>query len=119
MAGVLGKSGASDLPQLLNREDDYYFAHHRVTVPLPFYRIVLRDESAARYYFDSVSGELLAKIDRQGRGYRWLHEGLHRMDFTAAMRSRPTWDILMLLLMSGVTLVCVTGAYLGCRCLLR
>jgi hypothetical protein len=58
---------------------------------------------------------LVAKMDRDARGYRWLHEGLHRMDFTAALRGRPQWDVLTLLLMSGVTVLCVSGAYLGFR----
>jgi hypothetical protein len=47
--------------------------------------------------------------------YRWLHQGLHRLDFAAAIRARPQWDAIMLLLMSGVTVVCATGAYLGYR----
>ena len=119
VTGVLGGKGATEHPELVNREDDYYFSHHRDTVLLPVYRIVRAEPSATRYYVDTVSGELLAKIDRSARGYRWLHEGLHRMDFTAAMRGRPQWDILMLLLMSGVTMVCVTGTYLGYRRLLR
>jgi uncharacterized iron-regulated membrane protein len=119
VAGVLGEKGAAEHLELLNREDDYYFSHHRDTVPLPLYRFVLRDGSETRYYLDAVSGELLAKMDRGARGYRWLHEGLHRMDFTAAVRGRPQWDLLMLLLMSGVTVVCVTGTYLGYRRLLR
>jgi uncharacterized iron-regulated membrane protein len=103
----------------LTREDTYYFSHHRDSVALPVYRIVLRDESAARYYVDPVSGMLIAKVDRGARGYRWWHEGLHRMDFTAALRGRPQWDALMLLLMCGVTVLCVTGTYLGYRRLLR
>jgi hypothetical protein len=41
------------------------------------------------------------------------------MDFSAALRGRPQWDGLMLLLMSGVTALCVTGTYLGYRRLLR
>jgi len=40
----------------------------------------------------------------------WLHQGLHRLDFAAVLRARPLWDLIMLLLMSGVTLLCVTGA---------
>jgi uncharacterized iron-regulated membrane protein len=119
IAGALGGNGTASGPSLLTREDTYYFSHHRDIVPLPVYRIVLGDESATRYYIDAVSGTLIAKIDRGARGYRWWHEGLHRMDFTAALRRRPQWDALMLLLMSGVTALCMTGAYLGYRRLLR
>ena len=57
--------------------------------------------------------------DAAAQAYRWLHEGLHRLDFAAAIRSRPQWDALMLILMAGVTAVCMTGAYLGFRRLIR
>jgi hypothetical protein len=101
----------------MTHEDAYYFSHHRDLAWLPVYRMVLADST--RYYLDPVSGTLVAKFDRSAQAYRWLHEGLHRMDFMAAMRRRPQWDVLMLVLMSGVTLLCMTGAYLGYRRLFR
>jgi PepSY-associated TM region len=113
IARALDASGAT-IPQLLLREDDYYFSHHSTPVALPVYRLI-HNTSGTRYYFDSVSGVLLAKIDGNAQAYRWLHLGLHRLDFTAALRGRPQWDVLMLLLMTGVTLLCGTGAYLGYR----
>jgi hypothetical protein len=116
LGNALRGSATPAAPELLMREDAFYFAHHRDTAPLPVYRIIL---SGSRYYIDPVSGMLLAKIDGNAQAYRWLHEGLHRLDFTASLRGRPQWDALMWLLMSGVTLLCVTGAYLGCRRLLR
>jgi hypothetical protein len=60
---------------------------------------------------DPVSGEIVTKIDRGARGYRWMYEAPHRLDFSEAIRNRPTWDILMLFLLSGASLVCVTGLY--------
>jgi PepSY-associated TM region len=119
IAATLSSTGAPIAPWLLRQEDPYYFAHHREAAPLPVYRITLRDRSDTRYYVDPVSGMLIAKIDRAAQGFRWWHEGLHRMDFTAALRGRPQWDALMLLLMSGVTLLCGTGTYLGYRRLIR
>lgn len=110
-------STANAALELLLQEDNYYFSHHREAAALPVYRLVLA--SGTRYYFDSVSGMLLAKQDSQARAYRWLHAGLHRLDFSAALRSRPLWDVLMLVLMAGVTVGCVTGAYLGYRRLTR
>jgi hypothetical protein len=104
-------------PQLVTQEDSYYFSHHAELAVLPVYRLVLA--SGTRYYLDSVSGMLLAKLDAQSRAYRWLHAGLHRLDFAAWIRVRPQWDLIVLLLMSGVTVLCVTGAYLGYRRLTR
>jgi hypothetical protein len=103
--------------ELLRREDDFYFSHHREIAKLPVYRLIAA--AGTRYYFDPVSGMLAAKQDSQSQAYRWLHEALHRMDFAAAIRSRPQWDALMLILIAGVTVLCVTGAYLGYRRLTR
>jgi hypothetical protein len=113
---ALSGDGTPGAPQLLRQEDSYYFSHHRELAALPVYRLVLA--SGTRYYLDSVSGMLVAKLDAGSRAYRWLHEGLHRLDFAAGLRSRPQWDLIMLLLMSGVTVLCVTGTYLGYRRLL-
>jgi uncharacterized iron-regulated membrane protein len=112
---ALGGVGTPGAPQLMTQEDGYYFSHHEVAV-LPVYRLILA--SGTRYYLDSVSGMLVAKLDAQSRAYRWW-QGLHRLDFAAFLRVRPQWDLIMLLLMSGVTLLCVTGAYLGYRRLAR
>ena len=105
--------------QLLAQGDDYYFSHHGSPVGLPVYRLIAADGAATRYYIDPVSGALLAKLDRADRGYRWWHEALHRMDFVAVVRARPQWDVLMWLLMTGVSAVCITGAWLGWRRLTR
>jgi len=118
LAGVLTGAGAPITPQLMSYEDNLYFSHHRDVVALPVYRMILPG-SGTRYYVDPVTGMLVAKLDANARAYRWLHEGLHRLDFTASLRGRPQWDVLMLVLLSGVTFVCVTGAYLGFRRLTR
>jgi hypothetical protein len=113
IAGILAGNGAAPVALLMTREDAYYFSHHRDVARLPVYRIILHD--GTRYYIDAVAGTLTAKIDRSAQAYRWWHEGLHRMDLAGWLRTRPLWDAVMLLLMSGVTMLCVTGAYLGYR----
>jgi hypothetical protein len=72
-----------------------------------------------RYYLDPVSSEIVRTADADDRWYRWLHEGPHRLDFTPALRSRPLWDLVMLTLILGVTVVCITGTWLGWRRLTR
>jgi uncharacterized iron-regulated membrane protein len=111
--------GAGGVLELMTREDTYYFSHHSDSVQLPVYRFTPGTGSGTLYYIDPVSGSLLAKIDRAAQGYRWWHQALHRLDFAPALRGRPQWDALMLLLMSGVTLICATGTYLGYRRLVR
>jgi PepSY-associated TM region len=112
IADVLGGAD-SPADSLMTQEDSYYFSHHRDVARLPVYRVTLGD--GTRYYIDALSGGLIAKMDRDVREYRWLHQALHRMDFSAVLRGRPQWDVLMLILMLGVTTLCVTGTYLGFR----
>jgi uncharacterized iron-regulated membrane protein len=119
IAAALKMSGSNEAPRLITHEETYYFTHHGEKVPLPAYRLAPHDGSATLYYVDPVSGGLIVTIDRSAQGYRWWHEGLHRMDFLPALRRRPQWDILMFFLMSGVTMTCFTGAYLGYRRLTR
>jgi len=107
--------GSADAMRLIKEEDAYYFSVPGEPVELPVWRVQPRDGSGRRYYVDPVSATLIAAIDRPAEQYRWWHEALHRMDFAPLIRGRPQWDLLMWLLMSGVTVVCVTGTYLGYR----
>ena len=80
--------GGGQAELLTTSSDDYsHFAsrgesRHR----MPVYR---QPWSACgiRYYLDPLSGEVVTLDGRYQckRGYRWLHEGLHRLDFTPAL----------------------------------
>ena len=96
----------------IHEDDAYYYTHHE-PMPLPVYRIVFAD--GERFYLDGLTGEIVHAVDTSRRLYRWLHYGLHRGDFTAFLRQRPVWDALMLPLMIGVSLMGLTGAWLGLR----
>lgn len=97
---------------LIAEEDAYYFSHHE-TVTLPVWRVVLSD--GHRVYLDPRSGALLASVDGPARGYRWLHEGLHRFDFVPGFRRGPLWAAVTLLLLAAVTFGVGTGVWLGWR----
>ncbi|HMI95839.1 MAG TPA: PepSY domain-containing protein [Micropepsaceae bacterium] len=103
--------------ELIATEDAYYFdfsvAERSDPPPFPVYRIILNDAENTRYYLDPRTGELLGKIDADRRGYRWFFNGLHRLDFTAWLRMRPIWDVIMLALLLGGGGVTATGAYLA------
>ncbi len=98
----------------LTHEDAYLFAHHDEPVSLPAYRIQLSDPAQHTLYFDADTGALTAQLDSNARAQRWL-EGLHRLDLFPALRRRPVWDLLVLSLLTGVSAVCVTGAWLAYR----
>ena len=103
--------------ELVTGEDAYYFAfgiaERSDPPPFPVYRINLNDAEHTRYYLDPGTGALLRKVDADGRGYRWLFSGLHRLDFAAWLRTRPIWDMIMLVLLLGGIGITATGAYLA------
>ena len=95
---------------LLQAEDAYYYSHKQPR-ELPVWRVILGDEQRTRLYVSPVTGELRI-VDADARKMRWLERGLHGLDFSG-LRKRPLWDIVTLLLLAGVTVVTVTGAWMA------
>jgi uncharacterized iron-regulated membrane protein len=109
---LLQQEGGTAVGDMLDAEDEYYYNHHE-TRTFPVWRVVMTGDSGTRYYIDPLNGLILEKFDGNRQWYRWLFWALHRGDFLHALRIRPVWDIFMLLLLAGTTLVTVTGTYLG------
>jgi hypothetical protein len=102
---------------MLTGEDAYYFdfsiAERSDAPPFPVYRVVLNDPEHTRLYLNPQTGQLLRKVDANGRGSRWLFSGLHRIDFFGWLRVRPIWDVIVLALLLGGLAVTGTGVYLA------
>ena len=103
----------------LDREDAYYYSGYQRQARFPVYRVTLADAGATALYLDGETGRVARAIDKTARASRWLETGLHDFDFAAALRRRPVWDLMVLVLLAGVTGVCVTGAWLGLKRLAR
>jgi hypothetical protein len=101
---------------MIAAEDAYYFSHHEA-VSLPAWRVLMRD--GRRYYLDPRTGGLLAAFDAQAKSYRWLHQGLHRLDVVPGFRRGPAWAAATLVLLSLVTFGVATGVWLGWRRILH
>lgn len=114
---IAGDTGIAE-QRLVNDEDPYYYSRQRrrfeEVVP-PVYQVILNDDDQTRYYLDPNTGALVQRADATGRWRRWLFSGLHRLDFTDWMRTRPFRDILMWLPLLGGLAVSVTGIYLAIR----
>lgn len=110
------QAGLAQLPvatlalDLLDREDAYYYGHKRA-VALPVWRAILDDAGRTRLYIDPATGDV-GVVDAPSRRARWLTQGLHSLDF-AGLRDRPLWDVLTLLLLTGVTVLCITGSWMA------
>ena len=100
----------------LSEDDAYYFNHHEER-RFPVFRI--RYDDGERFYLDGVTGELSYAVDRERRWLRWIFHALHRGDFSALVRSRPIWDLMMWPLMLGVTVGAIAGTWIGFQRVLR
>jgi len=117
-AARLGSVSARKSWVLLTREDEYHYSHGRQHAQLPAIRITVVGDDMVDYYLDPISGKLVDLIDTNARRYRWLHYGLHRLDFKV-LRSRPLWDVVMVVLLIGASVISVTGTWIAIRRLTR
>ncbi|HEY4030528.1 MAG TPA: PepSY domain-containing protein [Caulobacteraceae bacterium] len=99
----------------LDHEDAYYYSGFDRKAQFPVYRARFDDAQATTFYLDGRTGRLVLALDDTQRQSRWLRTGLHDFDFFAGLRTRPVWDLVVLLLLAGVTGVCITGAWLGIK----
>ena len=74
---------------------------------LPVWRVIAAD--GTRYYLDPATGELLRSFGASARSYRWLHLGLHRLDFIRGFDRGGGWAAAMTALLG----VCLVGIGAG------
>jgi hypothetical protein len=100
--------------ELLSEYDAYYYS--RVgQVPLPAVRIKFDDPAETWVYLDPTLSQVVTAINRWGRVERWVYHGLHSLDFPYLYNSRPSWDIVMIVLCLGGLTSSGIGFVLGVR----
>ncbi len=101
--------------------DLYYYdrAPHTMTgggdKPLPAWRLVFADAHATWVHLDPHTGAVLGRTDTGRRTSRWLFAMLHSWDWLPLLERRPLWDIVLVALSVGGTLLSVTGVVIGWR----
>ncbi|MTJ84379.1 MAG: PepSY domain-containing protein [Telmatospirillum sp.] len=102
----------------LTEEDAYWYSHHRHR-PLPVLRAEFDDENRTWVHIDPGTGELLGRLDRSDRQYRWLFHAAHSLDFGPLLRHRPAWDLVVWILSAAGLAVSISGLIVGWRRLAR
>jgi len=111
------RPGAPMQAELLTGPDDYYYSHHREAA-FPVLRARFDLPEAPVFYIDPAQGRLAGYVDRDKRWDRWMFNGLHQLDF-AFLRTRPLWDVVVIVLCALGFALTFSGLVLGWRRLMK
>jgi len=98
---------------------DHYYYDRSGGLSLPVLRVTYADRQETALYLDPRRGVIARKEERLTRLNRWLYHGLHSLDFPFLYRSRPLWDVVMIVLSLGGLAVGVTTLWPGWKRLAR
>jgi hypothetical protein len=90
---------------MLENYDSYYYSFER-KAPLPVLRVKFADPDDTWFYIDPQKSEIVARATRKERLQRWIYRGFHSLDFSFWYYYRPLWDI-------GVIALCLGGTVLS------
>lgn len=91
----------------LEQYDGYYY-DPRGSRPLPVLRVRFADAHATWLYLDPERGGIVQRSGKVSRLRRWLYQGLHSLDFPFLYFRRPLWDIVVIGLSIGGTVLSLT-----------
>lgn len=104
---------------VLTKYDTYYYAREPHTMtggvdkPLPILRVRFDDTHQTWVHVDPVTASVVSRTDSTRRINRWLFAMLHSWDWLPLLDRRPLWDILLIVLSLGGTLLSLTGVVIG------
>jgi hypothetical protein len=101
------------------QEYDGYYYDARGSRPLPVLRVRYADTHGTWLYLDPVRGGIVQRSSEVSRLRRWLYQGLHSLDFPAIYFSRPLWDVIVIVLSIGGTILSFTTMLPAWRRLMR
>ncbi len=110
---LAGDSGPA-VAALMTEPDEYYYPGAAAS-DLPILRVSVPAMDDTRFYLDPDTGQLRFTADPGAKGFRWLHLALHTFDVLPP----GVREIVILLVMLGVTAVCGFGAWMGVMKLAR
>jgi hypothetical protein len=118
--GIVRDAAGGNLAELrLLEEYDAYYLDRRGERPLPVIYARMNDAIGSRYYIDPKTARVVGSYNARNWVSRWLYHGLHSLDFPWLYKHRPLWDIVVITLMFGGTVLCATSIVLTWRVLLR
>lgn len=101
---------------VLDAYDSYYYDRKNIKT-LPVVKIITNQDTY--YYINPKTNRVLLKSAPKNRAERWLYHGLHSLDFSFLTKNRPLWDIVLIFLLIGGTVTCITATGLGIKFIKR
>lgn len=108
----LNTLGLSNASVAMMMEEDLYYYEHKSPIDLPVIKASI-DEGARMLYVQPDSGQMQVMNGTQ-RLSRWTRVGMHRLDYPG-LKSRPVWDMLVIVMLFGVTCLVATGTWMSFR----
>ena len=100
---------------IMTKYDSYYYSSKKRLKPLPVFKSVIDDE--LNIYLNPENGKIVKINDPNSRAGRWLYKGMHC--FNIGILQNSIWRIvLIIILLTGCTIMCVSGLWLFLRRLL-
>jgi len=81
--------------------------------------VKLGDPDNTWVYLDPEVAQVVGQVNRQNRIERWLYNALHTLDFSVLYYNRPLWDVVVIVLSLGGTVVSTIGLFMGLKRLRR
>jgi len=97
---------------LLEEYDNYYYSRLNDKM-LPIIRITTQSDIA--YYINPQTTEIVYKCANKNRVQRWIYHGLHSLDFSFLTSNGVLWDIVVIFLLLGGTVISITATGLGIK----
>ncbi len=91
----------------LSEYDGYYYDVNGSRT-LPVLRVRYQDANETWLYLDPQRGGVVQRHTSVSRTRRWLYQGLHSLDFPFLYFKRPLWDIVVIVLSIGGTVLSFT-----------
>ena len=102
----------------ISEYDDDYYGRDKDRNPLPVYKVVADDYMNTVIYYDPLTLST-HRVDDDGRSRRFLYKGLHALHIKALTDHPTVWYVVMFILLTGGSMLSVTGLVLALQWLWR
>lgn len=102
---------------LINKYDEYYLSREEA-LPLPVYRVQVKDKDNSSYYINPRNGDY-KYLNQNRKVKKWIFSGLHYLNIRFLVERPALWTATIWILCIGGIGVCTTGVWLKIRFFLR